>query len=357
MRDGAWCRPHLVMANAMSDKKIRNMEEFATVSGISRPTLSKYFNDPDSVRLSTRKKIEAALERYEYRPNIFAVNQNRKLTKVIGIIVPYLADPFFGELARTLEFHCLAAGFRPRLFSSHGQQDLENEALSSLQALKPVGVLLAPLGRKSDLSVIEKFCAKVPTVLVDSNLPEIRQAYIGSNTSQFADLIVEYLCETGAPPCFFEMKTPANPNANRRRQSYIHAMERLGHTPSIVQAEGEGWDFEGISRRQGVKILQDKGFKTSTVLCSNDRLAIGLLTACYELNLRVGGGEDDDIRVAGQDNHPFSRYTCPPLTTVSQDYDAISKNAVNLLLYAIKGGAYCQESQFYDGKLIIRQST
>ena len=46
----------------MGQQKIRNMEEFAAVSGISRPTLSKYFNDPDSVRPSTRNRIEAALE-------------------------------------------------------------------------------------------------------------------------------------------------------------------------------------------------------------------------------------------------------------------------------------------------------
>ena len=46
---------------------IKNMEEFAVVSGISRPTLSKYFNDPESVRQSTKAKIEAALELYAYR--------------------------------------------------------------------------------------------------------------------------------------------------------------------------------------------------------------------------------------------------------------------------------------------------
>jgi len=53
----------------MAGNKIRNMEEFASVSGISRPTVSKYFNDPDSVRASTRTRIEVALERHEYRPN------------------------------------------------------------------------------------------------------------------------------------------------------------------------------------------------------------------------------------------------------------------------------------------------
>lgn len=95
----------------MEQKKIRNMEEFATVSGISRPTLSKYFNDPESVRLSTRERIEAALRRYDYRPNVYAINQNRKTTKNIGIVVPNLADPFFSEIGREVELACLAEGY------------------------------------------------------------------------------------------------------------------------------------------------------------------------------------------------------------------------------------------------------
>ena len=145
----------------MSHQKIRNMEEFATLSGISRPTVSKYFNDPDSVRPSTRDRIEAALKEFDYRPNIYAINQNRRLTKNIGIVVPYLADPFFAEIARVLERRCIAAGFTPSLFSSHGEQGLENAILDNLRSLKPAGVLLAPLGRASDRKHIEDFCRDV----------------------------------------------------------------------------------------------------------------------------------------------------------------------------------------------------
>jgi len=72
----------------MSQATIRNMEQFAAKSGVSRPTVSKYFNDPDSVRPSSRARIEAAIEKYDYRPNIYAMNQNRKLTKNVGIVVP-----------------------------------------------------------------------------------------------------------------------------------------------------------------------------------------------------------------------------------------------------------------------------
>ncbi|MGB2107996.1 MAG: LacI family DNA-binding transcriptional regulator, partial [Candidatus Puniceispirillum sp.] len=118
----------------MSHKKIKNMEEFARLSGISRPTISKYFNDPDSVRSSTRDRIEVALKEFDYRPNIYAMNQNRRLTKNIGIVVPYLADPFFAEIARVLERRCIDAGFTPTLFSSHGEQGLENAILDTLRS-------------------------------------------------------------------------------------------------------------------------------------------------------------------------------------------------------------------------------
>ncbi|WP_415922362.1 LacI family DNA-binding transcriptional regulator [Tateyamaria sp. SN6-1] len=340
----------------MGDVKVRNMEEFAALSGISRPTVSKYFNDPGSVRASTRDRIEAALEQYDYRPNIFAMNQNRKLTKNVGIVVPNVADPFFAEIARNIEQRCVAAGYRPTLFSSHGEPDHEVDILDTLRSMKPAGVLLAPLGRSSDRSAIEKFCEAVPTVLFDSNLNDLGLSFVGSDNPQFSRLIVDYLCRTGEPPCFFEMKNPANPNANRRRQGYIQAMEALGHAPSVISVEGEGWDFEEIGRREGAAALAGQVFTSNTVLCSNDRLAIGLLTACYESGVRVGRDADCAIRVAGQDDHPFARYTCPPLTTIAQDYEAISRHAVETLFSAIEGEETARETTLFEGRLVMRDS-
>ena len=230
----------------MRDHRVRNMEEFAALSGLSRPTVSKYFNDPGSVRRSTREKIEQALERYDFRPNIYAVNQNRRSTKTLGIVVPFLADPFFSEIARTIERMCIDAGFRPILFGSHGDAGVEVENLENLRVLKPAGVLMAPLGRLSDRPTIEAFCADVPTVLFDSRIEDLGEAFVGSNNEQSIGMIVEYLCRTGDAPTFFEMRTPANPNAGKRRRAYEKAMARLGFEPRIVHAEGQGWEIEEI---------------------------------------------------------------------------------------------------------------
>lgn len=342
----------------MSGDKIRNMEEFAERCGVSRPTVSKYFHDPNSVRASTRARIEEALARFEYRPNIYAVNQNRRLTKNIGIVVPYLADPFFAEIARTIESRCIDAGFSPTLFSSHGRQDLENDILDTLRSMKPAGVLLAPLGRSSDRKVIEQFCKDVPTVLFDSNIDGVGDVFVGSDNPQFTSLMVEYLCRTGAPPVFFEMKKPPNPNARKRRTGYIAAMERLGHEPEIFQASGEGWALEEVGRLGGMKLIDAGATDNRTILCSNDRLAIGFLAACYQKNVRVGIADDCNLRVAGLDGHPFSSFTCPPLTTVSHDYEAISERSVEALFQTIedRGNKGRRVEKLFEGKLLMRAS-
>ena len=342
----------------MAGRKIRNMEEFAALSGISRPTVSKYFHDPSSVRETTRARIEAALEEHDYRPNIYAINQNRRLTKNIGIVVPYLADPFFAEIARNIEQRCIEAGYRPTLYSAHGDPSLEIDILDGLRSLKPAGVLLAPLGRASDRSAIEKFCGEVPTVLFDSNLEGIGEAFVGSDNMSFVTQTVEYLTRTAEPPSFFEMRTPANPNANKRRNAYIAMMERLGFEPHIIRIEGEGWGFEEIGRRGALKALEERALPTNSVLCSNDRLAIGFLAACFEAGIKVGNRPDCTLRVASNDDHPFSRFTCPALTTAAHDYDAVAGRTVETLFELIEGGGQLpsRTETLYPARLVLRAS-
>jgi DNA-binding LacI/PurR family transcriptional regulator len=340
----------------VAGRKVNTMEELAEVSGISRPTLSKYFNDPDSVRESTRAKIKIALAKYDYRPNIFAINQNRKLTKTIGIVVPYSADPFFAEIVRMIECRCIDAGFWPLVFSSHGQQELENNALATLQSLRPAGALIAPLGRNSDFESVQSFTQEVPTIVFDSNV-NVGEAFVGSDNFQSIGLMVNYLCRTGEPPCFFEME-PVNPNANKRRDAYVKTMQSLGHEPMILQVARSGWDFESIGLIEGNRLIKEGKLPSQTVLCSNDRLAVGLIAAAYQNGIKVGYGEGRTLRIAGHDDHPQSQFTCPPLTTVAQDYSSIAEHSVELLFGMINGDSKPADRPdvLFEGKLIMRES-
>jgi len=322
----------------MSQTKIRNMEAFAAACGISRPTISKYFNNPDSVRQSTRQRIERALEQYDYRPNIF--------------------DPVFGELALNCERRCLTAGYRTTLISAHGEQGLEIEAFNRLKALRPAGVLLAPLGRQTNTDALADFCEQVPTVLFDRNMPNVGEAFVGSDNKSFVAQSVEHLLQAGEAPCFFEMKNPLNPNSIARRRSYRSVMKARGLEPMVVQIDGEGWNLEEIGYNGAMRALDKKLFATSTILCSNDRLAFGLLAACHEKGLRVGRHKGCDLRVAGHDDHPFSRFTCPSLTTVGHDYDAVANYGVECLfdLIAQEGHFERRSETIFPARLVVRES-
>lgn len=336
--------------------KITTMEEFATACGISRPTVSKYFHDPTSVRPSTRERIEQTLKRYDYQPNIFAINQNRRLTKNIGILVPNLTDPFYALLARSLEQRCLAAGYWPSLNCSHGQTDLENRALDFLRSLKPVGALLAPLGVASDLNRLEKFTSEIPTVLFDSDLP-VGDAFVGSDNSQCISLMVNYLCRTGEPPCYLSMPA-VNQNALQRCEAYVSAMELLGHPPQVISLERTDWEFEQIGYEEGVRLIREHRLPSQTVLCSNDRIAIGFLAAAYEKGVRVGRGYGCALRVAGHDDHLWSQYSAPALTTVSQNYASITEHSVATLFQILNSGERIprRHSTLLEGQLVLRES-
>lgn len=115
-------------------------------------------------------------------------------------------------------------------------------------------------------------------------------------------------------------------------------MESLGKEPHVIKVGGRGWGFEEIGRQGACKLLEEPRLHSRTILCSNDRLAIGFLPPCYEKGLRVGLGEDCDLRVASHDDHPFSKFTCPSQTTAAHDYNAVSNRTVETLIELVESG-------------------
>ncbi len=319
----------------MADHKIKNMAEFSQLSGISRPTVSKYFNDPASVRKSTRAQIEQALSKYDYRPNLFAVNLNKKRPRIIGVIVPDTSDTFFSELVRCIEARCMANGYLLIVLSSRGDPELEGRSIEMLLSLKIAGAIVAPLGADSDRGLIESLRARIPIVFLDSRLDD-RTPFVGTDNFQSMPLITEYLCRTGTPPTYFDM--PAiNNNAAERKLAYLQTMTRLGFQPEVVSVtDARDWRFEDVGFTEAQRVLDGPGFATTTVLCANDRIATGVMAACYQRGLRIGREPGCDLRIAGHDDQPLSRYGCPPLTTVAQNFDQLGSHCIDLLMEGIE---------------------
>lgn len=312
-------------------KNIRTMEDFSEFVGLSRPTVSKYFNDPDSVRPQTRIRIETAIKVSGFRPNLFAVNLNRRRTTILGIIIPNQLDHFYMAMTRRLQTLAERHGYLAIVLSSDGKPELEKEAIETLRSLNVAGAIIAPLGEQSHHSTLTRLSEDVPIVYVDFPL-DSTSPFVGTDNSKSFHLIVDYLCRSGSEPCYFSMPL-VNNNAIKRQESYCTAMEKLGFTPRTIELEqSRSWDFEQYAFEQASRFLREKGkFPTSTILCANDRIAFGVISALWQAGIKVGRLNDCNIRVAGHDNNPLSEYTCPPLTTVAQDYNEIGRLAMELL--------------------------
>jgi DNA-binding LacI/PurR family transcriptional regulator len=343
---------NLVDAKQMTPK---TMEDFARSCGVSRPTLSKYFDDPASVKPATRRRIEAALQSSDFQPNLYARNLNRKRTRNIGILVPAVTDPFYAEMVSRIELRLRDEGYWPIVISSHGSRELEIEATRTILSLKVSGAIVAPLGHRSDHAVLDKLTQTIPIVYfdtyIDGNVP-----FVGNNNVQSMSTIVDYLCRSGEAPVYFDIPH-VNHNSAARLQGYIGTMERLGHEPVVIgNVDDYTWDFERIGHVQMEKMIAAGSLPGRTILCANDRLAFGVMAAAFSKGLKVGRKGDCDLRVAAHDDHPLSRYTCPALTTMAQDFEAMAGRSVEMLLALLDDGELATSKVTLDATLMMRQS-
>ncbi len=333
--------------------KLRNMKEFSSMTGLSRPTVSKYFNDPESVRASTRARIEAALEKYDYRPNFFAVNQNRRNPKTLGIVVPQFTDPFYAEIVGLIERAAIDAGYSAITLSSHGSPEDEARAIEMIRSLNIGAVILSPLGRDSDADAIARLQEEVPLLLLDSYIDGLEATALSCDNAQGIRLMVDHLCATGTAPCYVDMPE-VNSTARERREAYVGAMQAQGHEPMVLPPPEAGWRFERIGAEVARAALEAGGFPSSTVLCANDRFAIGVLSSASKAGIRVG--RQGDLRVAGHDDHPAAAFTCPSLTTVAQDTAGLAERAIEITLGMIATGSPGVTHERRPSRLVLRES-
>lgn len=346
----------------MTRKRVRTMEEFAEAVGLSRPTVSKYFQDPGSVRPKVREKIEAGLKETGFRPNLFAVNLNRRRSKIIGLVFPSSLDPFYMGLRRRIELEATEAGYLPFVFSSDGKAELEEQALETLTSLNAAGVIMVPVGgSEGHRAKVKALAQRIPVVFIDAPFDD-EEAFVGTNNAQSMALITDYLTRFGESPCYFDMPE-VNSNCAERRNAYIATMKRRGLEPVIVPiAASDSWDFERFAFEQAQKVLASGGFPTRIVLCGNDRVAFGVLAAANQAGKKVGITPDCDLRVAGHDNQPLSEYIWPPLTTVEQNVTEMGRIAINLLLSRIDTSRVFDEPRtrgahiLVNGDLVLRSS-
>lgn len=345
----------------MSRKTIRTMEELASEIEVSRPTLSRYFHDPESVRQGTRSKIEERLRSVDYVPNFFARNLNRKRTRLIGVVVPHLNDIFQTSLINAIDAAAAQNDCKIIIQNSNNDPRREAAAIETLRSMNADGILIAPLGLASDSDMLRRTEAHLPLVLIDSRASGSPDAFdfVGNDNAQSVGLMVDYLVRSGHDPVFLSMPQ-VNINAVERTEAYRAAMARHGRPAVVISPDlaGNSWDFEA----HGLAVMRAEfaagRLTRACVLCANDRVALGALKAAHEFGL-FPQGKAGEFRLAGHDNDALTRFLHPGLTTVEQDVPRIAHEAVEILLRRIetpRRPGEPHDSRQIPARLVLRDS-
>jgi LacI family transcriptional regulator, repressor for deo operon, udp, cdd, tsx, nupC, and nupG len=192
----------------------------------------------------------------------------------------------------------------------------------------------------------------MPLVFLDARA-DADGAFVGTDNHFSMGLMVDYLLRSGSPPSYFDMPA-VNQNARERREGYESSMVKRGAQPVVFQIPSLNWDFERLAFEEAARLFKSDAPLGETILCANDRVAFGVMAAACQRGKSIG--RLADLRIAGHDDHPLSRYTCPSLTTVAQDVDRLATLSLERLMQRISDGTNKESTDRLEARLIMRSS-
>jgi len=328
-------------------EKVRapNIRDVAALAGVSYQTVSRVLNDSPSIRPATRQRVLDVIEQVGYRPNQAARALSGSRSGVIGILT--LQNVHFGPqtMINAIEQEARAAGYRLSIASTSREHDDVRASLDLLVAQSVEAlVVIAPQRRFFD--VLDERDLGVPIVALDSSQRE-RSSNLSVDQFGGARLATRHLVDLGHKHIVHVAGPQDWIEADERMQGFLFEMgeAELSIEPPILGDLTA--DFGYLAGRE---LLRRRDF--TAVFAANDLMAVGLLHAFREADVDV----PREVSVVGFDDSPTAAHVWPPLTTVRQDFDAVGRRAVELVLAELAGGPRV-DRQLVEPVLVVRGST
>ncbi len=329
LRCGA--RPKVAKKNALAQHEssrvtshlTSRMEDVAREAGVARVTVSRALSDPDKVSPATLAAVRDAVSRLGYVPNLMAGSLASKRSRIVGAVIPTLANAWFADALDGLAETLGKSNYQLMLGQSGYRLEDEARLIDSfigrkVDALMLTGVVHLP-------AVAAKLRRlRMPTVEIWDLTDEPIDQVVGFSNEACGVAVGAYLLARG-----------------RQRVGYIGADEVRSHkrqrglTSALVQA--------GLAAPEAISVqapssMEDGAHSLSTLLsrqpalqavfCSNDTLAMGALAECRKRGLRV----PQDLAVVGFSDLPIASVCAPSLTSVRVRSRDIGRRAGELLL-------------------------
>lgn len=325
------------------------LEDVARLSGVSTATVSRVLNAPDLVRAATRERVEAAVVELGYTPHFGGRALASDRTGTIGAVIPTMENAIFARGLQALQETLADAGKTLLVATSNYDPDREYAQIRALLGRGVDG--LALIGEARDAQIYEMLeRSQVPFVLMWAWRPDSPWPCIGFDNHLAARNIAERILELGHRRiAMIAGVTADNDRAAARVSGVREALEAAGLTltqDTLIEAP-----YSLEAGAEAARTLLQANPRPTAILCGNDVLAAGALTAIREVGLSV----PDDVSLTGFDNIDLARVLDPPLTTVHVPHARMGRGAAEQLL-AMCEGRPIQPSDVLQTDLIERGS-
>lgn len=308
-----------------------SINDVARAVGVSYQTVSRVINDAPDVSAETRARVLAAIQELGYRRNRNATALVSNRSTLIGIMTD--ESRRYGPVGTLLALEAAArrAGYGSTVVSVAEPYNVSVQA--AVDSLEDVGVdgviVIAP--RLALGTAVRKANFRVPVEMIAAGASSTPHMFTYAENQELgARLATQHLIDLGHTDIAHVAGSMDWYDGRVRKRGWKAALSRAG-LPIGLCVEGDwspGWAYRIALR------LIDEGLP-SAIFAASDHTALGMMRAFLENGVRV----PDDVSIVGFDDIEGSDYFFPPLTTVRQDFPALARRSIDLLLSSIEGRA------------------
>lgn len=302
------------------------IREVARRAGVSIATVSIALSGKRPVSAETRRQVrEAALE-VGYAPDAIASSLRLGRSKLLGLIVSDITNPYFASLAQAVEAAAGAAGYAVIVCNSNEDPARERALLDLLRVQRVAAVLFAPAGHGAAYVKSLGARATAPRVAIDRRVEGLACDHVGLDNRHAARLAARHLIGLGHRRIAYVGDRPGLSTSDERFEGFRATLAEAGL--SLDADDLRRGDFRGEAAYAAARPILAAKRKPTAIVAANNVLALGAMQVVGDLGLRCPA----DVSIVGIDDFPWSNALHPRLTTVAQPIAEIGAAAVRRAL-------------------------
>ncbi|PKH23643.1 LacI family transcriptional regulator [Enterobacterales bacterium CwR94] len=328
------------------------ISDVAKAAKTGKTSVSRYLNGEFNVLSpELRQRIEQAIAALNYRPSQMARGLKRGRTRLIGLIIADITNPYSVDILCGIEAACREQGFTLLVCNTNNEVEQERHYLELLSSYQVEGIVVNAVGmREEALNMLQQ--SLLPMVLIDRKIAEFDCDMVGLDNTQAATLATSHLIEQGFESLLFITEPMGVVNTRVERVNAFH------HTASgfpHVHAEHQETTLSQPQHLDALitAFMQQQAGKRCAVMVVNGALTLQVARALRRLHLHWG----IDLGLLGFDELEWSELAGVGITTLKQPTRQIGYHALAQLIRRIDGdrNAICQQA--FAGELVVRGST